>query len=69
MCIKKTTIPVVSSLNSMSPDELLSLSCPALIYSSLLEVTETFTDNEPEKEKFSKYDIGAEGNLKIWTHN
>jgi hypothetical protein len=35
----------------MSPDELLLLSCPALINSSLLEVTETFTDNEPEKKK------------------
>lgn len=49
MCSKRTTTPVVSSLKSMSPDELLSLSCPALINSSLLLVTETFTDNEPEK--------------------
>lgn len=39
------------TLNTMlSLDELLlTLSCPAFMNSSLLEVNETFTDKEPEK--------------------
>ena len=39
---------------SMFWDELLVLSCPAFMNSSLLDVTETFTDNEPEMRNFQR---------------
>lgn len=40
-----------TTLNTMLffDELLLTLSCPAFINSSLLEVNETFTDKEPEK--------------------
>lgn len=36
--------------NSVFLEELLECSCPALTNSSLLDVMETFTDNEPEEQ-------------------
>lgn len=48
-CIRSAKMPVDSTLKSISLCELLALSCPELMYSSLPEVTETFTDNEPGK--------------------
>jgi hypothetical protein len=49
MCIVRTiTVRGSSSKSMMSLDELLTLSCPALM-KSLLEVTETFTDKEPDR--------------------
>lgn len=36
------------SCNGISLDELLTLNCPSLM-KSLLEVTDTFTDDEPER--------------------
>lgn len=39
-------------MSSFVDELLLTLSCPAFTYSSLLEVTETFTDEEPEENKF-----------------
>jgi hypothetical protein len=41
-------MPIGSSSKSISLDELLTLSCPSF-RNSLPEVTETFTDREPEK--------------------
>lgn len=37
-----------SSFKSMPIDELLTLSCPEFMNSSLPTVTETFTDEEPD---------------------
>lgn len=41
----------ITLTNMLFDEQLLTLSCPAFIYSSLLEVNETFTDNEPENSK------------------
>jgi hypothetical protein len=59
MCIKKTiTVRGSSSKSMMSLDELLTLSCPALM-KSLLEVTETFTDKEPGRENRKASEVGV----------
>lgn len=50
MCIERAATMLTGSNLERIPvtdSELLTLSCPALMYSSLLEVTETFTDKEP----------------------
>lgn len=45
MCIRRDVMLRGISLKSMSLDELLTLSCPELM-KSLLDVKETFTDDE-----------------------
>jgi hypothetical protein len=49
MCIERATMLTGSNLERIPIFELLTLVCLALalMYSSLLEVTETFTDMEP----------------------
>lgn len=45
--IRSIINPIGKSSRSMSLEKLLMLSCPALMNSSLPDVTETFTDIEP----------------------
>lgn len=54
MWIRRALMLLGIGSKSMFCDELLILSCPEFMNSSLPDVTETFTDNEPEMGKFQK---------------
>lgn len=54
MWIRRALMLLGIGSKSMFCDELLILSCPEFMNSSLPDVTETFTDNEPEMGNFQK---------------